>query len=229
MAAYELVVQLLATFFAISMFSFLYKDNYFFKLGEHIFIGMQTGIILYQGLKSINVTGFVPLLRGDFLLIIPIILGIGTFTMFSSKYRWISRYSWYFVVGIGLGVVIRARIMSDIVKQIQATIVPLATGSIFTNINNMIIFIGTTCALLYFTVTREHKGALSIVGKIGRIFLMIYLGGRFGSAFLIFEGVSMYAMFSMFRSPGIYLTLIAGLIILVDIIRRYRLLSNSST
>lgn len=219
MTTVDMIFSLLATYFALSMFSFLYKDNPTFKLGEHTFIGLQTGITLYQGLRSIYTSGIEPVSRGDFILLIPIILGLITFTMFSGTYRWASRYPMYLMVGIGVGVTLRASIISSVVRQIQATILSLTIGSPFTMFSNIILVFGTLCALLYFIVTMEHKGPLGFIGKIGRYFIMILMGAQFATFLMLFFGMSMGPFFAMFEPPGIYLTLIVALIVIADLIR----------
>jgi hypothetical protein len=78
---------------------------------------------------------------------------------------------------------------SNVLGQIKGTAVnlldfslpvfSLSSPSIF---NNIIIFVGTICGLLYFYFSKEHKGLLGKASKIGIYFLMISFGASFGFA-----------------------------------------------
>ena len=52
-------------------------------------------------------------------------------------------------------------------------------GSIF---NALIVFVGTITGLIYFFFSKEHKGTLGTLSKIGIYFLMIKFGASFGFA-----------------------------------------------
>ena len=78
---------------------------------------------------------------------------------------------------------------SNVLGQIKGTAVnlldfslpvfSLSSPSIF---NNIIIFVGTICGLLYFYFSKEHKGVFGKVTKVGIYFLMISFGASFGFA-----------------------------------------------
>ena len=40
---YDILGIWIAAFFTLCIFSFLYRDNYFYKLTEHIFVGISAG------------------------------------------------------------------------------------------------------------------------------------------------------------------------------------------
>ncbi len=47
-------------------------------------------------------------------------------------------------------------------------------------LNALIIFIGTLSVLSYFFFSKEHKGILGRISKVGIIYLMIGFGAAFG-------------------------------------------------
>jgi H+/gluconate symporter-like permease len=47
-------------------------------------------------------------------------------------------------------------------------------------VNAIIILIGVICTLLYFFFSKEHKGVLGGVSRVGIIYLMIGFGAAFG-------------------------------------------------
>ena len=69
---------------SLAVFSFLYKDNPFYRFAEHLFIGVANGYAVTFYWHNILVpTLFDPLFRqGKLLYIIPFIIGILYFTRF---------------------------------------------------------------------------------------------------------------------------------------------------
>ena len=56
------------------------------------------------------------------------------------------------------------------------------TKSLWEIFNHILILIGVICALVYFFFSKEHKGAVGTISKIGIYFLMIKFGASFGFA-----------------------------------------------
>ncbi len=166
----------LAAFFTLSLYSFLYKDNPFYKLAEHIFAGMSAGY--YVGLiwhSVIKQQLWMPLFdEKQYLLIIPGILGLLMFTRFFSKVSWLSRFSLAFVVGNTAGI--------SLIRQLHGLILP-QTRSTFLNVttfSGLVMVLGVLSTLIYFYFSKEHKGALGSVAKLGIWFIMISFGASFG-------------------------------------------------
>jgi len=66
-----------------------------------------------------------------------------------------------------------------IIKQIQATMLPVGFHSYIGWMNLFIIF-GVLTSLIYFYFSAEHKGLLGVSSKIGIWFIMIGFGATFG-------------------------------------------------
>jgi hypothetical protein len=126
-----------ATFITFAMFSFLYKDNPLFRAVENLFVGLGLGVsfyIIWFSLLKPNIfdTLVVPALdpavsvaEGDWLLLVPIALGLMMLTRISRNYGWISRYPIAFIVGYGSGFLIQPVIHSLILKQVEVTMRPV--------------------------------------------------------------------------------------------------------
>lgn len=170
------------------MYSFLYKDNPFFKLGEHIYVGVSLGYTIVRIHYDVMINSLYTPMIGEkkFWLIIPAILGLLMLTRFIPRAVWLSRWSFAFVVGIGSGMAIPRIISSFVLQQVQASLIPIVSnqgGSIgFTwgNFNTIIILIGVTAVLFYFFFSIEHKGAVNVMARIGIYFLMVSFGAAFG-------------------------------------------------
>lgn len=175
----------------LAILSFLYRDNPLYKLAEHLYVGVSAGYwVIYIWAFDVK-----PMLLDEFfsqvglekwILLIPAIFGIMMIMRWFPKTAWMSRWPIAFTVGIAAGLALTAQVQGYIVPQIQATLLPLVafTGDAVVNIgrsiNNIVLFVGVVCSILYFYFSREHKGALKVGSRIGIIFLMIGFGASFG-------------------------------------------------
>ena len=174
--SWEFFGTTLAAFFTLSLYSFLYKDNSFYKMAEHIFAGISAGY--YVGLiwhSVIKQQLWMPLFdERQYLLIIPGILGLLMFTRFFSKVSWLSRFSLAFVVGNTAGISLIRQLHGLILPQTRSTFLNVATFS------GTVMVLGVLSTLIYFYFSKEHKGALGAVAKLGIWFIMISFGASFG-------------------------------------------------
>lgn len=215
----------IAAFLTFGIFSYLYKDNPFYKIAEHLFVGVSAGYWtaiffwtqiqpnlfgrlwpaihfksesfwykIYNGLGFISSAVFPAggIDKGHdmhLIYIIPLILGIMMLLSVSSRMSWFARWGIAYTVGMAAGLRAYGYLNSNVLGQIKGTAVSLVDGnlplfsllgeSIF---NNLVIFIGTVCGLLYFYFSREHTGGFGRVTRVGIYFLMISFGASFGFA-----------------------------------------------
>src|SRR5437870_10117091 len=165
------------------IFSFLYKDNPLFKLGEHLYVEISVG----YSVVVVWFTVFIRLVwqeiaKGNYEPLIPVVIGLLIWTRFVPKIAWLSRLAFAFVVGFGSGVAIPRTISSYILKQIEDTVNPLVTmtaGGISLNldlanpqsgINTIVLLIGVVSVLFY---SIELTGAAHATARTGIYFLMI--------------------------------------------------------
>lgn len=184
------------------IYSFLYKDNPLFKLGEHLYVGISVGysVVLvwhtvflrlwWEPLKKS--VGEAPASPDSYVLLIPATLGLFMLTRFIPQIGWLSRIAFAFVVGFGSGVAIPRTISSYILKQIEDTVNPLITmganglsmgvdlSSPQSGINTIILLIGVVSVLFYFFFSIEHSGPGMVTARVGIYFLMIAFGAAFG-------------------------------------------------
>jgi hypothetical protein len=164
------------------IFSFLYRDNPFYKFAEHLFVGISAGY--WATLEWHNV--FLPNLwqpltqEGRLLLLVPFAFGILLFSRFTRKLSWLSRWSMALIIGIYAGIAIVGYGSGDLILQIRANLLPLWTDNWLTSFNNILLTVGVITGLIYFFFSKEHKGALGGTAKVGVWFLMISFGASFG-------------------------------------------------
>jgi hypothetical protein len=167
---------LIAAILTLFIFSFLYKDNPFYKFAEYLLVGISVGYFIVISIKTTVVPKLIfPLFRqGDLLYLIPGILGFFMFLRFFSKLAWLSRISMALIIGAGAGVSIPAMMQAQIFAQMKASMWS------YSSVNNIIVALAVITTLSYFFFSREHKGALGTSAKIGVFFMMLFFGATFG-------------------------------------------------
>jgi len=178
----ELLGAWMGAILTIFIYSYiLWKENLAFRWAEHTYIASMFSVAIVQAIRLIRTNLFVPLMEGDIRYIIPIILGLMFYTLPFRRYRWISRYTVSFLVGIGFGVSVRGALSADIVKQILASVEAPLGGAPMDWFNFLWTSLGFVLITSYFTFTKEHTGWYFYPTKIGRYILMLGLGVYFGN------------------------------------------------
>jgi hypothetical protein len=172
----EIIGIWIAAGLTLCVFSFLYKDNPFYRFAEHLYVGVSVGYTIAQAWHQtvIKLIWYPIKQEGDYTVIIPALIGLLMFSRFVPKYRWLIRWPLAFMIGISAGASIPRTMQSLIFKQMEATIQPL------TSINLIIIALGLLFTLIYFYFSVEHKGPVGVASKIGIFFLMVSFGAAFG-------------------------------------------------
>ncbi len=173
----------LAAFLTLCIFSFLYRDNLFYRFAEHLFVGASAGYwiaIIWHNQIYPNL--FDPLLKqGNLLYIIPLAFGILYFSRFFRKIAFLIRFPIAFLIGWASGVAIPAYIQAYILKQAQGTLlVRGAFSKLDTGLWAVIVFLGVICTLIYFFFSTERKGIIKPAANLGIIFIMLGFGASFG-------------------------------------------------
>lgn len=188
----EILGTWLAGLSTLALFSFLYKDNPFYRMAEHIFAGLSAGyyfgliwhsVILQQLVDPIGQhwqliavggpdTGY-HVMKVCFLLFAGL-LGVMMFGRFFSKLSWFSRFPLAFVMGNTAGIFLMSQLHGLVLPQTAATFVNLARPL------SIVIFLGVITTLIYFYFSKEHKGLLGVGAKVGIWFIMISFGAHFG-------------------------------------------------
>ncbi len=177
----------IAALLTLGIFSFLYKDNPAYKLCEHLFVGVSAGyyvVLTYYSVVKPNL--FDPLFHGanghrDYLLLVPLALGVLLFSRFFPKGDWLSRWSIALILGVYPALRITGFGQGDFVEQIHGTILPLwVANNLGATIGNWILIVGLLTTLIFFFFSKEHKGALGGTARVGVYFLMVSFGASYG-------------------------------------------------
>lgn len=185
----------LGAFLTLATFSFLYRDNPFYKIAEHLVVGTSAGyfvILLYH--NSLVPNMMLRILDGMWWYIIPGVLGLLMWTRFTKNYSWVSRWPLGIYIGISTGLAIPLEMANRVNKQLVASMVPITWSDFsFTatsGLSDVIIFTGSIAALCYFFFSKAHTGAFGAVAKYGIWILMIGFGTSFG--FTVMARISLF-------------------------------------
>jgi hypothetical protein len=170
----------IAAILTLCVFSFLYKDNPFYRFAEHLFVGAAAGYLLavqYQNVLIPNV--WTPLVVGhDLVVLIPLALGLMMLARIWDKGAGIARWSIAFYVGIYSGVAIPGYMQAQIFAQLADAAKPWNPG--WAAVDSALIFICFLTVLAYFFFSLPHRGAQGVGARIGIYFLMVAFGASFG-------------------------------------------------
>jgi len=174
----------LGAFLTLGIISFLYRDNPWYKLSEAIFVGISAGFWVVTLFWDNFVGKFWDGKGEEPMLWVGAALGFLMLLRLIPKIGWISRWPLAFIVGATSGLWLMNYFASNIMVQVQATIMPLfgvgfeaGWAAVFANI---VIFVGTFTGLVYFFFSVEHRGVIGGTARVGIFFIMITFGAAFG-------------------------------------------------
>jgi len=186
----------------LAVYSILYRENPFYRLAEHIYLGLAAGygvVIIWRDVLSTQ--WFDPIVHdGQWLWLWVLPLAVMTYFVFSRKHGWISRIPLVMLSGAYSGMVFQAYIsqyfpqIRDSFRSVVPNVITLANPnpdpklglvSISGAINNGIFLITMLCVITYFFFSFEQKHkAVRGTAQAGRWIMMIGFGAIFGSTIM---------------------------------------------
>jgi hypothetical protein len=200
--AAQLIWTWVGVILTLCIFSFLYKENPFYRFAEHLMVGVMNAyslaflyylVILPVLIKPLGqafhiafTTGpsaslFLPSSGPSFFLFVPGLIGCMYFLRFVPKYAWTVRFPIGIFMGYYTGVAIPAAFEGSVFPQMKGTVVTRASfGDLAGGIWAVLVLIGVLTTLAYFFFSKEQKGILKWSAKSGIIFIMVGFGASFG-------------------------------------------------
>ncbi|HPQ40606.1 MAG TPA: hypothetical protein PLV45_09555 [bacterium] len=191
-----------AALLTLAIFSFLWRDNAFYRAAEHLYIGVANGYSITLIFYNVVVPNMIDPLRGaarvageegfslallnpfndyNFFIIIPMMVGALYITRFIPNVSWMVRIPIGITMGYYTAIAIPASFKASIVRQLEASI--LSRGdfdSMSVLLYGLPIFLATVATLIYFFFSAEHKGALKPISEVGILTVMVGFGASFG-------------------------------------------------
>lgn len=195
---------LVGGFSTLAIFSFLIKENAYYRFFEHLFIGIAAGLSIVISIKnflwpvvlvpmlgmniSIYPDGTQSELYNPMILlnIIPMLIGLCYYTIYSPKYNWLAKM----VIGISLGAaggLAFKGFFNEMIPQLLSSFKPLVVyeGSsidIFGSFSNILFIVTLISVMVYFLFTIKLEGVVANnTRKLGRVLMMVCFGAFFGS------------------------------------------------
>lgn len=184
-----------AALLTLFIFSFLYKDNPFYKFAEHLFVGVSAGYWFAYYYHNVVIPNlYDPLRQGHYTYIIPAVLGVMMLLRLAPKIGWISRWALAFIIGMGAGYYLITFLQTNAIAQVHATMrtdlnLPGVAAAFMArpdlirwleSLAGIILVVGVLTGLIYFFFSKEHKGVLGGAARVGIWFLMVAFGASFG-------------------------------------------------
>jgi len=212
--------QILYGIGALAIWSFMYRENLAYRCAEYFYVGFTAANALVMGFESARKSAWIPLTQGNVVWIIPLVLSLGFIAFHFDKLRHFYMITISFVVAIGTGLALRGSIHASILGQIIGGTANLIGATPVATLTNIIVWAGGICALSYFVFTKEVKGPVAVVSRIGRMFIMCSVGVAFASTGLgrlaNFTGI----MLNLLTTDAIYVIPAAIAVIAIDVYRR---------
>ena len=181
---------MIQAFLVIGIFSFVFKYNVFYRFCESTFIGVSVGIAITMAIDSLKKNAITPIINGNYIYILAIILGFLIFPRLSRQYGYLSRISIAVMIGATMGAGIRLQMESQILGQIKPVLTQsLITGDIVLTISRIFMWVGMIGGLTYFlfattAVPEALRKPFDILSKFGRYVILAMLGSSYANVVL---------------------------------------------
>jgi len=210
------LVDILLVVSTLSIWSVLYKENPFSVWAENTFVGMAQAVAFVIAIDYIKDYTITPMQNGNYLPIIPVLLGLMTYFRYSKRYRFLARLPISISMGVGMGVSLRVLLERSFLTHIRATIVPLFVGGdLLTSFGNIVIVVSLVSTIFFFYFSKPHTGVLGATTRISYYLLYIAFGVYFGNVFMGRVGLFNGRMTQLLSPERMPVTIVAGLAILI--------------
>ena len=191
---FDVFIVLFAGCGTLAIFSFLIKENPFYRSFEYLFIGVAAGIVPLVTFKTFLWPQIIePMVSGPFLLpdgtiitdpnalpvspfvfLLPIAFGLLYYTIYIPKYRWIAGVVIAFSLGASAGLSFQG-FFAEVIPQIQES---FHASFLFLSI------LLSTMYYFFFTFKRKPNGSGAFIARYGRMWMMVCFGAFFGSTIM---------------------------------------------
>jgi len=191
----------------LAVYSFLYKDNPFYKLAEHVFVGVATAwytmefydsgvlkaVFVYlsdafqtlhePGKHLTEVGGYgMPTALAIAVRFGAVALSVMLLVRLFNRQSWAPRWPLALMIGIYAALKLTAETQARLVSQVKETMVPVVPeGATWMGVvGNVVFLVGLVCVLGHFVFTFKRGKALAGMSRAGIVILMLTFGGMFG-------------------------------------------------
>jgi len=193
----------------LAIFSFLIKENRFYRFFEHLFIGIATGITIMATVTNFFWPQVIKPLFGwnlivfpdgtmpqqynslNLLMLLPMSFGLLYYCILTKRFNWLAQLVIGFQLGVAGGYAFEGT-FNELMPQLYDSFRPLyvaadANGSAWENSAANILFMITLVSSMmyfFFTFKRRPGGTVERVAGLGRWLMMGCFGAFFGSTIM---------------------------------------------
>jgi len=182
---WEIVGIWLGALVTLCLYSFLYRDNPFYKFAEHLFVGMSAGYWVIYSIFNVLIPNWWDNMLpegGGFNLVwvIPGVFAMFMLARMVPKIAGLSRLALGMIVGTGAGLNMLTFFQSNALAQVKGTIFSVATGGVWSVFSSLVLVVGVVSGLVYFFFSKAHTGMVGRTANVGITILMVAFGASFG-------------------------------------------------
>ncbi len=218
----DLIWTLVGFILTILVFSYIFGDNFLFRIASYLFVGVSAGyvgvVVFYQVLLPRLIQ---PLIQGSLterlLVLVPLVMAGLLLTKISTQLAPLGKLPMAFLVGVGAAVAIGGAVFGTLTGQISGAAQPFnleasgrGAGGL---LEGLLILVGSVGTLLYFQFSASTRAAqpaarsqlVESLSLVGQVFIGITLGA-------IFAGVFAASLTALMDRIQFILTVIAQLV-----------------
>lgn len=197
----------------VAILSLVFKENRFYRLFEHIFLGLALGYDLYITISTILKPQFWdPMVHdGQWAWIMTVPVGLMFYGIYTQRFSWMSRLIFGIFFGLAAGTIFRdfsQRFMPQVTKSFKPLVPPpplpgehhVLLHQVSFVLNNSLFLIMLVSVLVYFLFAFEQKNrAVRGTAQLGRWVLMFSFGAIFGSTIMTRMALLIDRMYFLFH------------------------------
>jgi hypothetical protein len=202
--------QIITAVIMVSWWSQLYRGNFFYNAVEALALGTWSAAVTATNINTIVRIGIEPAAQGDIIAMLSIVGGILIYTFFTRKY--IEGYRIVFAILQAANLAIN--VVSRTYRQYDALLT-------YAKPENFVIMICSVLLITMFIYNRRFARVLRVPQKLALLTAALPYYGYFAGSQLIECATPMTFFFLTFWDGlGIYVAIIAFVLVLVDIMYR---------
>ncbi|MBN2609587.1 MAG: hypothetical protein JXA64_10775 [Candidatus Fermentibacteraceae bacterium] len=182
---WEIVGIWLGALVTLCLYSFLYRDNPYYKFAEHLFVGMSAGYWVIYSIFNVLIPNWwdnmLPEGGGfNWIWVIPGLFALFMLARMVPRIAGLSRLALGMIVGTGAGLNMLTFFQSNALAQVKGTIFSVATGGVWSIFSSLVLVVGVVSGLVYFFFSKAHTGFTGKTANVGITILMVAFGASFG-------------------------------------------------
>ena len=197
----------------VAILSLVFKENKFYRLFEHIFLGLALGYDVYITISTILKPQFWdPMVHdGQWALIMTVPVGLMFYAIYTQRFAWMSRLVFGVFFGLTAGTIFRdfsQRFMPQVTNSFKPLVPPppipganhVLLHQISFVLNNALFLVILVSVLFYFFFAFEQQNrAVRGTARFGRLILMFSFGAIFGSTIMTRMALLIDRMYFLFH------------------------------